>query len=97
MLRLGPNINPDAVRSDLSLLQAAAKQCEDYTDKRIAHRDKREPNVIPTYTEVDECVDLLEKLYIKYLLLFCQTSMDTVLPIWQYDWTEIFRVPWIDG
>lgn len=91
-----PHIDPKLVEVDLHRLQAATKRCEDFADKRVAHRDKREPKEIPTYNEVDECVDLLDELYVKYFLLFHQASMDTLLPTWQYDWKEIFREPWIE-
>jgi hypothetical protein len=91
-----PNIDPRLVESDLLRLQTATKRCEEFADRRVAHRDQREPKEVPTYQEVDECVELFDQLYVKYFLLFHQSSMDTLLPTWQYDWKEIFRVPWIE-
>lgn len=90
-----PHINPDLVVADLSRLQAAAKHCEDFADKRVAHRDKREPKELPIFNEIDTCIDLLDELYVKYFLLFHASGMETLLPTWQYDWTSIFRVPWL--
>lgn len=91
------HINPDLVLADLQQLRNASAKCEVFADKRLAHRDKREPEFLPTYYEVDACIDLLDKLYIKYCLLFHAKSMVTLLPTWQYDWKEIFRTPWIEG
>lgn len=92
-----PHIDPDLVTADLRKLRDATARCEDFADKRVAHREKREPKALPTYNEVDACIDLLDELYVRYLLLFHAQAMDSLLPTWQYDWTEIFRVPWIRG
>lgn len=89
------HIDPSLIQKDLYELRKMTKRCEDFTDKRLAHRDKREPKDVPTFTELDSCIDLLDKLYIKYHLLFHAASMDTLLPTWQYDWKSIFRQAWI--
>lgn len=91
-----PHIDPKFVEADLARLRAATQRCEEFADKRVAHRDKRELKQPPTYKEVDDCVDLLDELYVKYFLLFNQSSMASLLPTWQYDWKAIFRVPWIE-
>jgi hypothetical protein len=90
-----PHIDPTLVAADLMRFRAASKRCEDFADKRVAHRDKREPKELPTFNEVDACIDLLDGLYVKYFLLFHASAMDTLLPTWQYDWKSIFRVPWL--
>ncbi len=90
-----PHIEPSLVSADLTQLREVAQRCEDYSDKRVAHRDKREPKELPTFNEVDSCIDLLDKLYVKNLLLFHAKSMESLLPTRQYDWKAVFRVPWI--
>jgi hypothetical protein len=90
-----PHINPKLIADDLARLKDTCKRCEDFADKRIAHRDKREPKDLPTFVEVDMCIALLDELYIKYYLLFHASSMNTLLPTWQYDWQAIFQIPWI--
>jgi len=90
-----PHIDPKLVEKDLAHLRAVTQRCEDFADKRLAHRDKREPKQPPTYKEVDDCVDLLDEFFVKYFRLFKGPSMDSLLPTWQYDWKAIFRVPWI--
>jgi len=89
------HINSSQVEEDLQQLRDITLKCEDFADKRIAHRDKREPKAPPTYNEVDDCISLLDELYVKYLLMFEAKAMDTLLPTWQDDWKEIFRTPWI--
>ena len=89
------HIDPNLVATDLERLKLATERCEDYADKRIAHRDNQEPKEPPTFNEVDDCINLLDELYVKYYLLFHASGMDTLLPTWQYDWQAIFHVPWL--
>lgn len=90
-----PFIDADLVATDLGRFVAACARCEEFADRRIAHRDRRQPRQLPTYREVDECIGLADDLYVKYHLLFTAEAMDSLLPTWQYDWQAIFRVPWI--
>lgn len=94
----GPNqshISQDMVRADLTELVRVASIVEEFADKRIAHHDKTPPKVLPKFHEVDDCLGLLDKLYVKYHLAFHASSMPTVRPVYQYDWQEIFEVPWL--
>lgn len=88
------HIRIDMPTEDLQALVQATKKCEEYADRRIAHRDKRDPKEPPTYNEVDACIDHLDALYVKYFGLFHASHMDTLLPTWQYDWKVIFETPW---
>lgn len=90
-----PHIKASLVCDDLAELRKASERCEDYADKRIAHWDKREPKELPTFNELDACVELLDRLYVKYHLLFHAQNMQSLLPVRQYDWKAIFREPWI--
>jgi len=89
------HIDPTLVSADLTRLRDASKRCEDFADKRVAHRDKREPKELPTFNEVDACIALLDELYVRYYMLFHASHMDSLLPTRQYDWKAIFCVPWI--
>lgn len=86
---------PFVISKDLETLRSAALIIEDFADKRIAHHDKRQPKELPRFHEVDECLTVLDKLCAKYHLLFHASHMDTLAPIYQYDWTEIFNDPWL--
>lgn len=90
-----PHIKASDVCDDLTKLRDLSKRCEDFADKRVAHRDKREPEEIPTHNELDACVELLDNLYCKYRLLFHASSLDTLMPTIINDWKKVFRVCWI--
>lgn len=89
------HIDPKLVEADLARLRDVSRRCEEFADKRVAHRDKRDPTELPTYNEVDACIELLDQLYSRYFLLFHASNMESLLPTWQYDWKAVFRVPWI--
>lgn len=54
----GEHIDPDLVSTDIKRLEEAGKKAEELADRRIAHYDKKEVSVLPTYNEVDACIDL---------------------------------------
>lgn len=89
-------ISKEMVSSDLRELNRTASKVEDFSDRRIAHHDTRRPKELPTFNEVDACLDVLDKLYVKYHLVFHASSMDSLMPTYQYDWQEIFEIPWLN-
>ena len=91
----GKHVCPKMVKDDIDKLKKAAKAYEDFADKRIAHWDKDNPTVIPTFGELDDCLKLLDKTYVKYHLLFYAESIDTLMPTYQYEWKTIFLEPWL--
>ncbi len=91
----GAHVCPQMVEDDRKRLESAAKKYEAYADKRIAHWDKREPKVIPSFGELDDCIKLLDRTYVKYHFLFHAESMDTLMPTYQYEWKSIFCEPWL--
>lgn len=88
-------INPDLVTKDLISLEESSLLLEAFADSHIAHKDQSGLKDLPTYNEVDSCIELLEKLYIKYHMLFYAEDIDTLLPEPPYDWKNIFLVPWL--
>lgn len=88
------HIDPALVAKDLGQLRKVTAKCEEFADRRLAHHDKRNPKQLPTYNDVDAAIELLDTLYCRYLLMFQAKALDTLLPTWQYDWKEIFRIPW---
>lgn len=92
----GPHVDPAGVGNDLLTLNQKGQKVREFTNKRIAHHDKAEFKNIPTFAEVDECLDYLESLLTKYVALFRAEVLMQVVPDWQYDWKEVFRRPWID-
>ena len=91
----GTHVCPQMAKDDRNSLKSAVEACEEYADKRIAHLDKDEPELVPTFGELDECIKLLDKTYVKYHLLFYAEGMDTLMPTYQYDWKKVFLEPWL--
>jgi hypothetical protein len=88
-------ISEKMVTADVRELRRVASVVEDFADKRIAHHDKRQPKVMPRFEQVDSCLDALDRLYCKYHLAFHAEAMDSLMPVYQYDWKQIFTVPWL--
>ncbi len=88
-------ISPDMVLIDLGKLKRAASVVEDFADKRIAHHDKQQPKVLPRFEQIDSSLDILDKLYCKYHGVFHASAMSSLMPVYQYDWKQIFTVPWL--
>ena len=94
----GQHVDPDPIKADLAALRRAAASLEAFADKTIAHLDKSTisgSSPTATFDDLDRCLDLLEELTLKYYRLFTALSVPEILPTYQYDWTQIFREPWI--
>ena len=91
----GAYVSPQMVKEDRVQLETAVKTHREFADKRIAHSDKRDPKVVPTFGELDDCIKLLDQTYVKYHLLFHAESIDTLMPTYQYEWKRIFCEPWL--
>ena len=83
------------VCNDLAQIREVARRCEDFADRRVAHRDKRDPRVLPRFDDLDTCVECLDKLYIKYRRMFHAQGNGSLMPTYQNDWKAVFREPWI--
>lgn len=91
----GRHISNEMVEKDLEILKQSALKCEELADKRLAHTDKRKLKTLPVFRDLDECIDILDRLCVKYNAVFHAASMQTLMPTYQYDWKEIFRYPWV--
>jgi hypothetical protein len=87
-------ISQEMVINDICRLREVARVLEEFADKMVAHLDKKKLKVIPSFQNVNEAIDFLDKLYIKYHLMFHAGSMETLMPVYQYDWQQIFDFPW---
>ena len=91
----GKHVCPKMVETDLQRLKTTVEIHEEFAEKRIAHLDKGDPEVIPAFGELDEPIKLLDETYVKYHLLFYAEFMDTLIPTYQYKWKTIFLEPWL--
>jgi len=95
--KTGDHVDPELIKLDLGELKSKAQKCEKYADQRVAHFDKKAISNIPTFTDLDKCIDFLEMLIKKYYLLFRASVLTRILPESQneYDWKAIFKEAWI--
>ncbi len=90
-------IDPTLVQEDLDELKKHGDKLEEFADKRVAHYNRKAPKTIPTFNDLDDCIKWLEKLTIKYTLLFEGRDLGESLMIEFLEdyWEEIFSQPWI--
>ena len=93
----GTYLNIELVKIDLSELQDKINNCCNYVDRRIAHLDPKGLTggiKKPNEKEIDECVDIINALFIKYNGILTRTTTNTVT----YEvgnWKSIFTKPWV--
>lgn len=56
------------------------KSLKKFRDKRGAHHNKGKVKITATVKDLNDAIDLLERLVLKYRLLIDQSGMDTLLP-----------------
>ncbi len=95
--KTGDHVDPELIKLDLGELKSKAQKCEEYADRRVAHFDIKAISNIPTFADLDKCIDFLEMLIKKFYLLFRASSLTRILPVSQnkYDWKAIFKEVWL--
>jgi hypothetical protein len=89
-------LDGNTVRQEIDSLQAASETIHHYADRTIAHYDTRGlSKPVPKFADLEECLKVLEKLVLRYLLLLNGASQSTLVPTFVYDWKAVFRIPWI--
>lgn len=96
-LFIGPSaahVDPQVVAAELAALDQQTDVVRRYANKRVAHHDERGPTTIPTFTDLDDALDVIVGLFTRYLaVLQCLEFAGD--PEFTHDWTVIFREPWI--
>jgi len=84
------------VRSDLRAIESANEKVRRFVNKRIAHfANPRDIRKFPTFNELDEALDKIDKILCKYNLLLRASGMTSAYAERQYDWMEVLKEPWI--
>jgi len=89
------HINADVVSDEVCDLQARTEPIREYTNKRVAHFDKKGPEDSPTVLQVHAALDHLYVLMEKYLLLLRAVKYEKLQLPDEEGWKDIFRTPWI--
>jgi len=76
------------------LLQAQ-RRLRQFVNHYVAHRNRTPMRRLPTYAELDICIDVLGRLTQAYASLLEQTALVNLIPEIQYDWKKPFRVSWL--
>ncbi len=93
--RGNPHMPPSVIQQDLADLEKQGNTVKTFATKKVAHLDENPPAALPTFDELDACVDFLERLVLKYELILKTSASCSLLPTRQYDWKAIFYEPWI--
>lgn len=91
----GGYVDPAIVREDLRKLRDKSKELKKYANRRIAHFDRSAYRHPLTFREINQCLNFMEKLVIKYIRLFRAAGYESLVPVFTYDWKKIFKYPWI--
>lgn len=85
-------------KTDLKKLSQAERRIRVFVNKRVAHLDQKNTRrKAPTFGELRDVLPILEETYRKYKLLLTAHCSNPLLPIWTYDWKEVFYRPWIEN
>jgi|SRR3989344_1920342 len=93
----GESLDPAIMRKDITDFSLITANVEKFRHTRIAHKNKDHSlRINLSFREVDDALTFLKNLIIKYQLLLNQSGMPDLMPVIQYDWEAILRVPWIE-
>ncbi len=96
--KTGKYIDVSVVCADIGRVVSSTAEIKRFRNKRVAHKDKNDKLVFNLdFRDLDEAIDVIEKIVLKYNLLINQSGLDNLLPTVQYDWKKIFRIPWINN
>jgi hypothetical protein len=90
-------LDPAVVQADILLLENTTKKLKDMADKNVAHKDKDAHLYTIQYKDLDDAVDLLERLTIKYYSLITSpgAGINSLLATNLSGWENVFSEPWV--
>ncbi|MGK7345579.1 MAG: hypothetical protein ACNS63_07200 [Candidatus Nitrospinota bacterium M3_3B_026] len=89
-------VDSDIIQKDLCALSEKSKIIRKFVNKKVAHLDRGHAKLknLPTYDDLDDTLDLMEKTFNKYRTLIQYRSYE-LTPVVINDWKRIFTYPWI--
>jgi hypothetical protein len=91
-----PHPDPAKIADEISEVKKQTESLKQFVDEHIAHTAIRQTKNLPNFQDLDDAINMLGAMVLRYLHLFRGTVLPSgLLPTWQYDWKEIFRYPWI--
>lgn len=91
----GKIISEEKIDNDIKELEKVGRKVADLVDRIIAHLDKRGLSEQVTYDDLEESINILNKMTCKYIRLITNAvaeylSLEATV---QWDWEKIFSVP----
>ena len=84
------------IRSDLRVIEDVSGRIRQLVNKRIAHfSNPGELRQLPTFNELDNALEKLDKILCKYNQLLTASGKDSTFATRQYNWMEVLWEPWI--
>lgn len=79
----------------LDQIRSLSSRVVDYVDKLVAHTDRKLPDKLPTYGDLDKAIDAVGELFEHLHLLINQASLLSLEPVETFPWERLFEEPWI--
>jgi hypothetical protein len=89
-------IRKKAVSDDIHKLGSTAETIIQFVNTNIAHAVPYVTTVVPNHSDVKTAMEAISGIHIKYWTIFRGSALMTTTPTIQYDWEDIFLIPWID-
>jgi len=89
----GKIISEHKIDNDIQELKKIGGKVSNLVDRIIAHLDKRGIEEEVTYNDLEESINVFNKITLKYINLITFAGFLSLTPTVQSDWTKIFSVP----
>jgi hypothetical protein len=89
------SLSVDSTRQDLRELEAAAHEVETFRNEVVSHRARVVSISKISVASINAYIDMLDHLVLKYEKILFGAAPPTRDPVTQFEWTGIFRFPWI--
>lgn len=86
-------VSKQEIEKDMALLRDIADKVESLVDQRVAHLDKRGYKEDVTYQDINDSLNVFNKIACRYIALLTGRNYSTLKPEVQYNWKKIFTVP----
>ena len=86
-------VSKKEIERDMALLKDIADKVESLVDQRVAHLDKRGYREDVTFQDIDDSLNVLNKIACRYIAFLTGRNYSTLKPEVQYNWKTIFTVP----
>ena len=94
---VGDHLDANIVQADIDALRQSTAKIEDFRNKRVAHKNKDKTLVFDvSFDDLSTALKELERIIKKYQILINQSGME-LMPVIQYDWEKVYRIPWLKG